>query len=462
MAARAPGGDHVPESRRDEQKLWLILFQIKGVRARLNFLTQQRWVFSALALLVGAIGLTFFAAASFGPLTFLGLTVITMLAAIAGIIRETILVRALRASPARAAAIADDRSQMQGRLATVLALAEAPKRSALWPYLVEDTYGRRENYEPSRIEPRWLSRALYPLLASILLAALALPAAHLSRGLRRNVASSGVGRPGQITADIRNLDIRPADPASQPNAEIYADPETLKKLADKLASAENEDRHRRGLSKLLDQARDFADTFQDKLNGLDQTHPNPMRMRLTDSNPGQSSKPKDHDANPGKSGDAHGGSGLANNSQPGGTGPSQPGNGQNQPPMTSLPQQQADELASKNPTTQPAPGSDQGPDGAASPANANDANASGGLNHGSGSDPASLYGPASAQPLGSDSFKIAIEAEPADESSSRGSPTYVPPRIRVPLNSLQYPDQPLARAAVPAADRNTIKRVFER
>jgi hypothetical protein len=66
------------------------------------------------------------------------------------------------------------------------------------------------------------------------------------------------------------------------------------------------------------------------------------------------------------------------------------------------------------------------------------------------------------QPLGSDSFKIAIEAEPSDESSSHGSPTYVPPRIRVPLNSLQYPDEPLARTAVPDADQDTIKRVFER
>jgi hypothetical protein len=73
-----------------------------------------------------------------------------------------------------------------------------------------------------------------------------------------------------------------------------------------------------------------------------------------------------------------------------------------------------------------------------------------------------LFGPASAQPLGSDSFKIAIEAEPSDEATSHGSPTYVPPRIRVPLNSQQYPDQPLARAAVPAADETTIKRVFER
>ncbi len=450
------------ETRRDEQKLWLILFQIKGVRSRLNFLALQRWLFAGLAILIGAVGLTFFAAASFGPLTFLGIAIILLMAAIVGIVRETMVVRARRTNSAQAAAIADARSQMKGRLTTVLALAPTPKRSPLWAYLVEDTYGRREEFEPSRIAPRWLSRALYPLLASILLAALALPAARLSRAPRRSPAPPGAGGPNQITADLRNLDIRPADPALRPNAEIYADPETLRKLADKLAAAENSDRNRRGLSKLVDKARSFADAFQDKLNGLDRARSNPTRMRLTDRNPGPSSKPKD-DGKPGISGNANGGSGLANNSQHGAAGPSQPGAAQSSPPpITSLPPQQADELASKNSSTTPAPGSDQAPGGTESPANAGDPNSGGGLNHGSGSDPASLYGPASAQPLGSDSFKIAIEAEPSDESSSPGSPTYVPPRIRAPLNSNQYPDQPLARAAVPAADQNTIKRVFAR
>jgi hypothetical protein len=185
-------------------------------------------------------------------------------------------------------------------------------------------------------------------------------------------------------------------------------------------------------------------------------------MRLTDSNPGQSSSPRSNEQNPGKRGDTNGGSGLASNSPPGGAGSSQPGAGQGQPPMTSIPPQQADELASKDATAQPDSGSDQGSSGTDNPTNTSDATADGGSSHGSGSDPASLLGPASAQPLGSDSFKIAIEAEPSDESSSRGSPTYVPPRIRVPLNSIQYPDEPLARAAVPAADQDTIKRVFER
>ena len=239
------------------------------MRSRLNFLATQRWVFATLALMSGALGIAFFAAASFAPLTFLIVAALALVIAILGIIRETKLMRARRASPARAATIADDRAQLQGRLATVLAWAEAPQPATLWPYLVEDTYGRRENYEPSRVEPRWLSRAIWPLLASLALVALAFPAAHLGQGLRRSRSSFGGAQPGQTSADINDLEIRPADPALQPNAQIYADPATLKKLADKLAAAENEERHRSNLAKMLDKARQFADTFQDKLNGLD-------------------------------------------------------------------------------------------------------------------------------------------------------------------------------------------------
>ena len=110
----------MPESRRDEQKLWLILFQIKGVRSRLNFLATQRWVFATLALLLGAVGIAFFAAASFTPLTFLIVAAIALLAAIVGIIRETTLVRVRRASPVQAATIADDRAEIRGGY-TVLA-----------------------------------------------------------------------------------------------------------------------------------------------------------------------------------------------------------------------------------------------------------------------------------------------------------------------------------------------------
>jgi len=90
------------------------------------------------------------------------------------------------------------------------------------------------------------------------------------------------------------------------------------------------------------------------------------------------------------------------------------------------------------------------------------AGSGGGVSHGSGSDPEHLFGPPSSQPLGSDSFKITIDAQPSDESSTPGAPAYIPPKVRAPLNDRQYDDEPIARASVPAADQMTIKRVFER
>ena len=286
------------------------------MRSRLNSLALQRWFFAALAILIGVAGLTFLAAARFRPLTFLGVAIFLLIAAIVAIVRETMRVRAMRTSPARAAALADAQSQMKGRLTTVLALAATPKRSSLWDYLVEDTYGRHEDFEPSRIAPRRLSHALYPLLAAILLAALVVPAARLSRALRSaSPARPDTGPPDEMTADISELEIRPADPALQPNAQIYADPETLRKLADKLAAAQDADRKRRGLSKLMDKARGFADTFQNKLNGLDHAHSRATRMHLTDRNPGSSNKREGDDTKAGTGGKANGGSDLANNSQ---------------------------------------------------------------------------------------------------------------------------------------------------
>ena len=85
-----------------------------------------------------------------------------------------------------------------------------------------------------------------------------------------------------------------------------------------------------------------------------------------------------------------------------------------------------------------------------------------GANHSAGADPEHLFGPPTTGPLGSDSFKLSVDARPIDESSNRGAPAYLPPKVRVPLNSQQLPDEPLARTSVPFDDRQTIKRVFER
>ena len=86
----------------------------------------------------------------------------------------------------------------------------------------------------------------------------------------------------------------------------------------------------------------------------------------------------------------------------------------------------------------------------------------GGEAHGIGADPDSLFGAPTAAKLGNEGFEIAIEAPPVDHGAKGSGRAYVPPKVRTPLNLNQEPDEPVARAAVPAADRTTIKRVFER
>jgi hypothetical protein len=86
----------------------------------------------------------------------------------------------------------------------------------------------------------------------------------------------------------------------------------------------------------------------------------------------------------------------------------------------------------------------------------------GGEGHGIGADPDSLFGAPAASKLGTEGFEIAIEARPIDHGAKGAGHAYVPPKVRTPLNVNQQPDEPVARAAVPAEDRTTIKRVFER
>jgi len=87
---------------------------------------------------------------------------------------------------------------------------------------------------------------------------------------------------------------------------------------------------------------------------------------------------------------------------------------------------------------------------------------SGGSDHGSGTDPQHLYGEAEKPPLGNDTFKIPVEVGPSDEGSSNTAPASPPQRTKSTLNASQAPDEPFERASIPASDRVTIKRVFER
>ncbi|HEV2169913.1 MAG TPA: hypothetical protein VGR40_03140, partial [Candidatus Binatus sp.] len=86
----------------------------------------------------------------------------------------------------------------------------------------------------------------------------------------------------------------------------------------------------------------------------------------------------------------------------------------------------------------------------------------GGESHGVGADPDSLFGAPAASKLGNEGFEIAIEARPVDHGAKGAGHAYVPPKVRTPLSMNQEPDEPVARTAVPAEDRATIKRVFER
>lgn len=452
-------GAPVASNRRDEQKLWLILFQIKGLRARLNFLAFQHWFFSTLAILIGGAALVFAAAYLAGPLKFLIIAAAAVALGLYGLVCAVRWGFGGHVTTAGAAAIADNRAGLKGRLLTVLSAADSPSDSPLWPYLVEDTYGLRQNFEPARIEPRWLSRSFFGLVAALGLAMLLIPFALSHGGVLRR--AGGTGGRGEMTADISNLDIRPADPALEPNAEIFADQATLRKLQQKLSAEENSEAAKDAFSRWMNKARNLGGDLQRHLTGHSRDHHSPMRLHLTDRNPSDNPAGA-HKAGPPANADNHQPGGGAS-SQSAGRGASNSPSQSPRPPV-SLPQSEADRLARNAANLPGQPGSDparSNPSDAETALNGN-AGDGGGSSHGAGSDPEHLFGPPSAEPLGSNSFKITIDAQPSDESSTPGAPAYIPPKIRVPLNSTQYPDEPMARASVPASDQLTIKRVFER
>ncbi|HKV53353.1 MAG TPA: hypothetical protein VJN94_01815 [Candidatus Binataceae bacterium] len=444
------------EKRRDQQKLWLILFQIKAIRGRVNSLAAQFFAFSTLAVIVASAAAVVAAALLLGPLAFLVTAALIAIAAFAGVVRITRTALRSIANPLKAAAIADERAGLKGRLTTVLLTANVPKRSGLWPYLLEDTYGRRNDFEPRKIEPRWLSNSIAALLGACLLALLLIPLARLQA---RGPQVMG-GLPGRVTADVGNLDIRPADPALEPNVEVYADEATMRKLAEKLASEQAKESEKGALSQWMNKARNLAGNLQNEIAG-NQGQQAPSQLKLTDRNPGSGGR-SPQARNQGKSSGNQANNRSNSSNQANGNG-SGKGAGRAQPPV-SLPPQQADQLAQNSTGFPGQSGSNAAQSNPSQPGSlaAEGSGGGGGESHGAGTDPQGLFGPEASEPLGSDNFKITIDAQPSDESSSRGAPAYIPPKVRVPLADHQSPDEPIARASVPANDQMTIKRVFER
>ncbi|HVB80166.1 MAG TPA: hypothetical protein VNE82_09530 [Candidatus Binataceae bacterium] len=451
--------DHGAAESRGEEKFRLILSQVSAIRGRLNALALQQGLFGGLTFILGAAVLVVGAAFAFGPLTFLLTAVAIVAATLAGVARTASGAWRMRTSDERAARIADERAALKGRLTTMVDAAQVEQRSTLWPYLVEDTLALREEFVAARIEPRQVSRWLWAALVSCAVAAVVMRLAYGVRNSRLAANSHVVSAPGEPTVDLGDLDIRPVDPSREPGTQIDADPATLRKLAEKLRDARHGGQPGSPASRLMANARDAARALQDKLTG-GKPAASASRLKLTDKAGADkdgadadkgAARNQTHQQDHQQANGKDSGSGQQsdhNQPQPSGAPPPAP------PDTSGL--AALDGLNSDSPTSG---GSDvknlrklaqAGPLGA------------GGPEHGSGSDPRHLFGDAEKPPLGNDTFKIPVEVEPSEDGSSNPAPPSPPQRIRSTLNASQAPDEPFERASIPASDRVTIKRVFER
>jgi membrane protein implicated in regulation of membrane protease activity len=205
--------DYGAAEPRGEDKFQLILSQIGSIRSRLNALALQKGLFAPLTFILCAIVLILAAAFAFGPLAFLLLAAAVTVVAIAGVVRTARAAWQMRTSDERAAHLADERAALKGRLTTMVDGGRLEQRSALWPYLIEDTLALRDEFAAARIEPRRVSRWLWAAIASCAVAAVAMRVAYGVRISRLTTNNHIASVPGEPTVDLGDLDIRPADPS---------------------------------------------------------------------------------------------------------------------------------------------------------------------------------------------------------------------------------------------------------
>ena len=448
------------DRRADEklgEKLGLILGRVRSVRWRLNSLAAQHATLYTLAIVIAASATIYAAAYLLSPLSFLVFTPLISILAALGTMSAIRAGWRMRASAVRAAAIADDRAELKGRLSTIVALAHQPNHGTLWSYLVEDTLGYRDEFAPARIERRRISRAIYPFAAAIVLALLALPISHLRH--KPLIAPDSVS---DLTVDLDDLHLRAAEPGDESGMQVNADPETMRRLQEKF-SRENPngaDATGNSLNQLVNRARDMAGHFQSKLTGQQPPSKQRLNLRLADAGADRQQNAIGRAPDPKKNhhGDV---AGQFKQDQPHSNAlnlpPQDDSRKENKWPMPNRNGDNGTELGSgkDNPTNQDAAIDRSIQQGAENGSN-------GGEGHGIGADPDSLFGAPAASKLGTEGFEIAIEARPIDHGAKGAGHAYVPPKVRTPLNVNQQPDEPVARAAVPAEDRTTIKRVFER
>jgi hypothetical protein len=446
------------QDKRADEKLGQILARVGSVRTRLNSLAWQHAIFYAFAIAIACGAAIFAGAYVVSPFAFLIGGSVLIVIAVSGIVSAIAAGWRMRTSAVRAAAIADDRAELKGRLSTIVALAHNENRGPLWSYLVEDTLGHHDEFAASKIERRRVSRAIYPLAGAFVLAALAIPISKIRHAPQ---VAAGNGQE-DLTVDLDDLHLRPADPGDESGMQVTADPATMRRLEDKLAR-ENAagDAPGSSLNQLVNRARDMAGNLQNKLTGQQAASKQRLNLRLADAG-GDEDQNEIHRA-PDALKNRH--SDVA-------------GQFKQDQPKSPLDLELPKEDDSRQPNSEPSPGgtgeagveSDAGKDNP----NKNDSasersiqqsgenSSNGGEAHGIGADPDSLFGAPAASKLGNEGFEIAIEARPLDRGAKGAGHAYVPPKVRTPLSLDQEPDEPVARAPVPADDRSTIKQVFER
>ncbi|HVA80428.1 MAG TPA: hypothetical protein VNF29_05845 [Candidatus Binataceae bacterium] len=442
---------------RADQKLGAILIEMARLRGRLNALAIQYTAYRVLAILVLAGALIFAAANWLAPLAFLCATAAIAIAAVAAVVNTARAGWAMRASAVGAARIADDRADLKGRLTTIVEVAPRANRGALWSYVVEDALAHREEFVPARIERHRIEPSVWMPCAALLVAAILVPLA-----LAHRTALLALGdRAADVTVDLDDLHLRPADPGDSAGVQMQADAATMSRLEAKLAG----DGAGAGESSagILSRARSLASRVQSKLRGGSGARKRRLTLKLADADGARASNPRGDDAaarRHHRTGDTAGQFKREHLA------------GKHDVPLPPI-----DKSADAEQQAQPsddrangteAPGlggSGTSPETDSTRAAADqhgDQSSNGGAAHGIGADPGSLFGSASNPAMGTEGFEISIEARPMEHGAKGAGEAYLPPKVRTPLSPAQRPDEPIARAAVPAEDRTTIERVFER
>ena len=441
-----------------DEKLGLILGQVSSVRRRLNSLAWQHAIFFGLAILVGGAAIICVAAYELSPLAFLVSAALAAIMVVMGVVGAIRTAWRMRASAVLAAAIADDRAELKGRLSTIVALAGRGHHGSLWSYLVEDTLGRREEFAVARIEQRRVSRGVYALGGALLMALIAVPLARLKHPRPAPAPDSQA----DITMNLEDLHLRAAEPGDENGMPVTADAATMRRLEEKLAREAGPASGSSGsksLNQMMDRARDLAGKFQNKLTGRNEKTQR-LTLRLADaaSDLSRNEIERGPDQKKNRRNDV---AGQFRQEQKHATGDEHlPATDDSKRVITQPRLGANSELANQASGRRDGSNGDQASrDG---DGQQNEGSSNGTDSHGVGADPDSLFGEPAAAKLGNEGFEIAIEARPLEHGANGAGHGYVPPKVRTPLAASQEPDEPVARTTVPPDDRDTIKRVFER